>query len=139
MMMNWQADRLFFDLKAWSLKKDSFSINDFCKQRGMALSELKLMANDNERPGKIIGEVISQLFENALQGYERNEITRDTLREYLKTEHGFEDPEFVIESVEYEMGLKESEELERKLDNIEVDPEGALEAAIKILDKVGFL
>jgi hypothetical protein len=133
-----QADRLFFNLKAWSLEKDSFSINDFCKKRGIALSELKLMADDNSRLAKIVGEVICQLFSNALQGYERNEISRDTLSEYLTTEHSFEDPEFVIGFVEYEKDLKENEELVRRMNNVEKDPEGAFEAATKIIDKYGW-
>lgn len=115
--------------------KDSFSINEFCEQKGINLSELKLLAEDNEKFYQTLEEVISKIFDNASEAYVKNEISRSKLGEYLKEVHGFDDPEWVINSIEYESGWEDRNDLVKKMENVENDPEASLEAAFEIMDK----
>lgn len=81
-------------------------------------------------------------FESAVKAWKKNKITRDQLAKHLK-ELGFDDPEFVIEDLEWEQKLLKDEEEQQRLSNnlkraqASGDNNKILEAAKEIIEKYG--
>jgi hypothetical protein len=134
MIPNTEREQFFSELEKWSEHEDAFSINEFLEQQSIAFSDFKAQAGSSQSFLKIVGKVTYRLFDNAVKAWELNKISRSQLYGYLQHEHGIKNPEFVIDDLEYE---KEERVFYKKMENVENDPESALEAAINCLKKHG--
>lgn len=101
--MTSKKDKALFDeLEAWSRKKNSFSVNDFLKEKKIPLDEFERIANGSKRFMKIWGEAEDQAWENLQDALFTKSLPRSKIAEYIKEHDAFqgEDPEEVMCSLE---------------------------------------
>ena len=94
--------KLFQELETWSRKKNSFSVNDFLKEKEISQNEFEQIANGSKKFMKIWGRAESQAWENVLDALFTKSLPRSRIAEYIKESDAFEgeDPEDVMQSLE---------------------------------------
>lgn len=112
-MAKQSSKKLFEELEAWSRRKDSFSINDFLKDRKLPMKELKSLANSRKKFIEILGEVESNIWENIKNAIFTKNLPRTKIAQYIEEREAFQgkDPEEVIQNLE---SIKEKVGLFRK-------------------------
>ncbi len=97
-----EQKKIFPELEKWSRKKDSYSIDDFLKEKGVAFSDFELIANSSEKLMKIWGVAESQAWENLKDALFKNSLPRSRIAEYIKQSEVFQgqDPEEIMRSLE---------------------------------------
>ncbi len=94
--------RLFQELEQWSLRKNSFSVNDFLKEKKISLNEFEQIANGSKKFMKIWGRAESRAWENLQDALYAKSLPRSRIAEYIREHDVFQDrdPEEVMRSLE---------------------------------------
>jgi hypothetical protein len=94
--------KLFLEVEQWSQKKDSYSIDDFLKEKCIAISDFELIANSSKKFMKIWGVAESQAWENLKDALFKKSLPRSRIAEYIRECDVFQDqdPEGVMQSLE---------------------------------------
>ena len=97
-----EHEKLFEELKLWSQRKDSFSINDFLKEREISFSDFDLIANSSSKFMKIWGAVEDIAWENIKTALFTKSLPRSRIAQYIQQDETFqgEDPEEVMQNLE---------------------------------------
>lgn len=93
---------LFADLEAWSSQKNSFSINDFLKQKGIQINDLENIANSSKKFMKIWGQAESQAWDNVLTALFTKSLPKSKIAEYIRESDVCQnrDPEEIMRELE---------------------------------------
>lgn len=73
----------FSELVEWSQKKDSYSIDDILKEKGVTEQQLKVMTGGKNSCFLAVGKATSQCLDNAYQAWKSTEISKDQFSKYL--------------------------------------------------------
>jgi len=94
--------KLFQELEQCSHRKDSFSVDDFLKEKGISFSDFDLISEGSKKFGKIWGEAEHQAWENLQEALHTKSLPRSQIAEYIKQSEVFqdEDPEEVMHNLE---------------------------------------
>ena len=94
--------KLFEELEQWSHRKDSFSVDDFLKEKGISFSDFDLISNGSKKFRDIWGEAEYQTWENLKEALYTKSLPRSRIAEYIKQSEVFqdEDPEEVMHDLE---------------------------------------
>ena len=82
---------LFSELEQWSQKKDSFSIDDFLKEKKVAFSDFEQIANSSKNFMKIWGIAENRAWENLKDALFKKSLPRSRIAEYIKESDTFQD------------------------------------------------
>lgn len=101
--------RLFDDLEAWAKRKNSFSINDFLKEKNLSFNEFENLANGKKKFMQIWEEAESQTWENIKNAIFTKSLHKSKIAQYIAEQDAFRDrdPEEVV--CELERGQKKLE------------------------------
>jgi len=83
MKVNKEHEKLFLELVEWSKKKDSYSFDDFLKEKGITEQQLKAMASGKDSYFIALGKATCQCLDNAYKAWKSNEISKDQFSKYL--------------------------------------------------------
>jgi hypothetical protein len=94
--------KLFQHLEQWGQKKNSYSIDDFLKEKGIAISDFEPIANSSKKFMDIWGAAESQAWENLQDALFKKSLPRSRIAEYIRECDVFQDqdPEEVMQSLE---------------------------------------
>ena len=93
---------LFAELKEWGNQKNSYSVNDFLRERGISINELELIADTDAKFMKIWGVAESQAWENVQDALFSKSLPRSKIAEYIQESDVFqgEAPEEIMQDLE---------------------------------------
>lgn len=93
---------LFAELKEWGNQKNSFSVNDFLRERGISINELELIADTNAKFMKIWGIAESNAWENVTDALFTKSLPRSKIAAYIQESDTFqgEDSEEIMRDME---------------------------------------
>ena len=100
-MAKQSGKKLFEELEAWGRRKDSFSINDFLKEKKLSMDELKDLANNRKKFLEIWEDVESHIWANIKRALFTKRLPRIRIAQYIEEREAFQgrDPEEVIQSL----------------------------------------
>jgi len=81
--MKKQNIEIFNELVEWSLKKDSYSIDDFLKEKVVTEQQVSVIALWKNSYYLSFGKAICQCLDNAYKAWKSKEISRDQFSTYL--------------------------------------------------------
>ncbi len=76
-------NKLHLDLVEWSNNKESYSIDDFLKERGITKQQMSAMALGKNSFYISFGKAMCQCLDNAYKAWKSNEISKDHFSKYL--------------------------------------------------------
>lgn len=88
MLTKQERKKFFLELVEWSSKKDSYSIEEFNKEKDIDYQQLKFLTNEEDSCYKAIGKASAQCLENAHNAWKSKKISSEIFSKYLK-EYGF--------------------------------------------------
>lgn len=93
---------LFAELKAWGHQKNSYSVNDFLRERGISINALESIADTDAKFMKIWGLAESNAWENVTDALFTKSLPRSRIAAYIKEDDTFkgEDPEEIMRDLE---------------------------------------
>lgn len=102
MKINLAHTILFAELKKWTKQKNSFSVNDFLKERSIDPSDFEQIANNSKSFMKICREAEANAWENVKDALYTKSLPRAKIAEYIKEDDTFqgEDPEEIMRDME---------------------------------------
>lgn len=117
MMINKSLKDLFLELEEWSHRKDTYSLNDFLKEKNISFDDFERMANSSKKFMKIWGNAESQAWENLKTALFKKSLPRSKIAEYIKESDICQgkDPEKVMQCLE--SGQAKLELYERVISN----------------------
>jgi hypothetical protein len=94
--------KLFSELEKWSKQKDSYSIDDFLKERRIPFSDFELITNRSKKFMKIWDAAESQAWENLKDALFKKSLSRSRIAEYIIQSEAFQgdDPEEIMRNIE---------------------------------------
>lgn len=98
--MKKQNIEIFNELVEWSLKKDSFALEDFLRAHSLTIADLRNIVGNKRQSLIAVGQAVVNTYKNAWGAWKEKRISRDLLAKFLKEQHRFSNPEFIIEKFE---------------------------------------
>lgn len=75
--------KFFSELVEWSQKNDSYSIDDFLKEKGVTELQLKVMTGGKNSCFLAVGKATCQCLDNAYKAWKFKNLSRDQFSTYL--------------------------------------------------------
>ena len=92
--------KFFSELIEWSCKKDSFALEDFLRAHRLTIADLRNIVGSKRQSLIAVGQAVANIYKNAWNAWKEKRISRDILAKFLKEQHRFNNPEFIIEKFE---------------------------------------